>query len=375
MATNLMRAHNEWSTRPDDQRFLTLAALEDHCMRRAARSDEQVVPLGSMVAMRRSDVDGPAGDVRGDLAKELILLDQDGNTRSMTHWAFGQVCNAASAPAAYLRRLPAELAAKNLQYGMAVAGADEVKLLGDRDLLMAATSPTYGRIWDWKVANAVARAADPTIWTVPSNSVTRSKPAHLVTDLEKLRATTLYASDRDCFIFLVDEQNPIEIGQEVLHRGFMVWNSEVGSATFGISTFLYRYVCDNRIIWGAEDVKTLTIRHTKGGPERFMVEAECVLNQIRETSPKPVIEMVKAASVSKFKDENEASAFLVAKGEYTVSQARTIIMSAMAEEGRASSVWELVQGATAIARSQKNTNTRIDWERRASKLLRYVAAA
>ncbi len=47
--------------------------------------------------------------------------------------------------------------------------------------------------------------------------------------------TTLYASDRDVFLFLVDDLNPIEAGRlpdgspDFYFRGFYCWNSEVGA--------------------------------------------------------------------------------------------------------------------------------------------------
>jgi len=76
------------------------------------------------------------------------------------------------------------------------------------------------------------------------------------------RATTLYASDCDVFIFLVNEARPIDVDGQTYFRGFYTWNSEVGKATFGRASFLYSYVCANRIIWGARDVEELRIRHT-----------------------------------------------------------------------------------------------------------------
>jgi hypothetical protein len=51
--------------------------------------------------------------------------------------------------------------------------------------------------------------------------------------------TTLYASDRDVFLFLVDDLNPIEAGRlpdgspDLYFRGFYCWNSEVGAKTLG----------------------------------------------------------------------------------------------------------------------------------------------
>ncbi|PPJ44553.1 DUF932 domain-containing protein, partial [Rhizobium sp. KAs_5_22] len=47
--------------------------------------------------------------------------------------------------------------------------------------------------------------------------------------------TTLYAPDRDIFLFLVDDTHPIEAGRlpngdpDLYFRGFYAWNSEVGS--------------------------------------------------------------------------------------------------------------------------------------------------
>jgi hypothetical protein len=72
-------------------------------------------------------------------------------------------------------------------------------------------------------------------------------PNHPVT----LRTTTLFASDRDLFIFLVDDLNPIQIGTvknkvsgldepDILFRGFYITNSEVGKSSLKIATFYLR---------------------------------------------------------------------------------------------------------------------------------------
>ena len=87
-------------------------------------------------------------------------------------------------------------------------------------------------------------------------------------------ATTLYASDRDVFIFLVDENRPIDVDGQTYFRGFLTWNSEVGKAAFGLQTFLYSRVCANRIIWGARDVEEIRIRHTSLAPDRFIEQVQ-----------------------------------------------------------------------------------------------------
>src|SRR3546814_19057071 len=81
--------------------------------------------------------------------------------------------------------------------------------------------------------------------------------------------TTLYASDRDVFLFLVDDAHPIEAAclpngdLDIYFRGFYAWNSEVGSKTLGIASFYLRAVCLNRNIWGAEGFAEISIMHSK----------------------------------------------------------------------------------------------------------------
>ncbi|MGX1168671.1 hypothetical protein AB7M16_004937 [Bradyrhizobium sp. USDA 372] len=78
--------------------------------------------------------------------------------------------------------------------------------------------------------------------------------------------TTLYASDRDVFLFLVDDLNPIEAGRlrdgspDLYFRGFYRWNSEVGAKTLGMASLYLRAVCQNRNLWGVEDFEEITIR-------------------------------------------------------------------------------------------------------------------
>lgn len=64
--------------------------------------------------------------------------------------------------------------------------------------------------------------------------------------------TTLYASDRDVFLFLADDLNPIEVGllpdgaPDLFFRDFYCWNSEVGAKTLGIASLYLCAVGQNR---------------------------------------------------------------------------------------------------------------------------------
>src|ERR671928_598101 len=113
--------------------------------------------------------------------------------------------------------------------------------------------------------------------------------------------TTLYASDRDVFLFLCDDLNPIEAGRlpngepDLYFRGFYCWNSEVGSKTLGIASFFLRAVCMNRNLWGVEGFEEITIRHSKFAAQRFAHEAAPALTSFANSSPAPFVSGIAAA--------------------------------------------------------------------------------
>ena len=64
----------------------------------------------------------------------------------------------------------------------------------------------------------------------------------------------LYASDHDMFAFIASANTVNEPGNpDGLRRGLVVANSEVGASTLMVLRFLYREMCGNHIIWGAEE--------------------------------------------------------------------------------------------------------------------------
>ncbi|MDQ6674277.1 MAG: DUF932 domain-containing protein, partial [Chloroflexota bacterium] len=101
------------------------------------------------------------------------------------------------------------------------------------------------------------------------------------------------------FLFLVDEARAIELDGQTYYRGFYTWNSEVGKATFGLASFLYSYVCANRIIWGARDVEELRIRHTSLAPDRFVEQAQPARVAMSEASPQPIVEAIRKAKTTR----------------------------------------------------------------------------
>lgn len=364
--TNIDVASRQWATRPDDQRFLTIADLKASVDQ---RKSESWTIAGGVRDMRVTvgEDDGLRFVATGRMGRESRELEP-------THWAFGQLASFAQAPAAYLRKLPAQLAAINLQYGLErMPVRDEALVLGQtngHDVARSLTSTSYGRIWDSQVVEAVERVNADGRWQVPAASYAASNPK---------RATTLYASDRDVFMFLVDPERPIEVPGEKspLFRGFYVWNSEVGSATFGLTTFLYRYVCDNRIIWGATDVQELRIRHTGGAPERFAYEGQRALDRYANESTAALVEPIAKAQafelpVNSNPEKGGWENWLKDRG-FTATESKGAVQAAIAEEGQARSLWDIIQGVTASARSIQHTDARVELEARAGKLMRFVS--
>ncbi len=356
MTTNDMRASNEWAKRPDDQRFLTLDALHEKVLARRKISRTVDVALDRLTV--QPTVDG-----------EITLKSERGTGATLTHWAFGQLCARAKAPASYLRSLPAELAVAPLQWSLehhesADDQSNDARILVRQNgstHIAAINSTSYGRIYDCEQTAMLKKYCDPTIWKVPGATYQAKDP---------LRATTLYASDRDVFIFLVSE-NTIDADGESVNRGFYCWNSEVGSATFGIATFTYDYVCDNRIIWGQADFKELVIRHTAGGPQRFIESAVPQLQAYTQSSATSMVDTIKRAKATEVgKSQAEVQAWLKARG-FTQAQSRKAYDKAEADPRgyNPRSVWGLVQGLTDAAHDIANTDARVDFETKAGALL------
>lgn len=354
--------HRQWASRPDDQRFLSVDELRAHVAARRERSIERSIPL-EHVSVRAS----PGGG---------MMLTAGEAKATLNHFSFGQLCTRAKAPAGYLRSLPAELAQLPLQWSLEQAERADGKLLvtlpEGMDVtrpaeLRAITSPSYGRIWDLEVVDAVRRNCDLTRWKVPAASYATKDPK---------RASTLYGSDRDVFMFLVDDQHPIAVPGEpgnALYRGFYVWNSEVGDNTFGIATFLHETVCDNRRIWNVKDFTEIKIRHTAGAPDRFMREAAPFLTRYLEASTAGVRDLITSAQAKRVGETTkDVRDWLKTRGFTgpTITQAMEYAESI---PGDPRSLWNLDAGLTAVARNLSHTDARVDLERKSGALMAMAA--
>lgn len=369
----------QWANRPADQRFTDLQSLHESVANRRNNSSEVRESLKDLAVILT-----PEGD---DLRLAVPGLEK---SAEFTHHSFGSLCSRVKAPAGYFRdqlSSAPELAAENLNH--CIQNADDEPVMpyvyqNGRTELRAATSPSYGRIYDADVVSAVERMneRDGGRWKVPGVldwSTGRHNP-HVDVSTEN---TTLYASDRDIFLFLVDDLNPIKVGtlpngqDDLMFRGFYVWNSETGNASFGMSVMYMRAVCQNRILWGVEHRKELTFRHSRNAPARFLREARPLLRSFSESNTAAVVAGVEKAKDPVLPADRADKITWIAK-HANVPQSRAIacLNAVEREENKVcNSVWDVAQGLTAIARRIPHQDQRVALERSAKRLLDKVAKA
>lgn len=369
--TTLTQASAQWASRPDDQRFTSLHDLHDFCDGQRRRSQ------GKVVSSRHLEFSPLPGKERTHL---VVQGSQGGAVAEPTHWSFGQIAQLAGAPAGYLRTLAqkglAPLVADCLNGGLKIVrDVEDVGVLLTRQddgiELRAATGPNYGRIWNNEVTHSLVEKFGDGVtgnWRVPGEfgkavNVTKAN-------------TTLYASDRDMFVFLADEINRIELpnrrdGQKgSLARGFFVWNSEVGSTSIGMAMFLFDYVCMNRIVWGVEGFEEIRLRHTVSAPDRWLEEVTPTLIAYANSAAAPVEARLMAAQQKKLDDVDE---FL--RKRFSAKDASLFQQAHIREEGRPiETIWDAVTGITAHAKTIPFQNDRVSLERQGGKLLDLVAA-
>jgi len=370
----------QWMARPADQRFLSLDDLHDFKLKfwngsfqtRAKTSDfELIAPeIKTKADMHRLTV-GVTID-KGDV--------KDAREVSPTHWAFGQMATLAKSPAAFLRELPSPLVCDVLSWRLKQAReVEDIKLYGGAAELYAATGPDYGRIPDYEVVEAVRQVAGSgrgeMRWKIPGVldwSTNLYNPNAPVTK----DSTTLYASDRDVFIFLVDDRNPIEVGKlpsgepDLMFRGFYVQNSEVGSRSLKLATFYLRGVCMNRNLWGVEDFDEIKISHNRLAPDRWLQQAQPALRSYADGSAQKLIDGVKAAKAAKVADDQEKAVEFLKSRQFSLTRAKAILEQGEKEEGRPPrSAWDMAQAITANARTLLNNDDRLEQELVAKKIL------
>lgn len=274
-------AAREYANRPADERFPSLEALVNVAAYDRSQSAERDYNL--------KDLQVYADGVSAEDPNASIVLQSPKGTAKFSHWGFGQFSRMIGAPAAYLRSLPATIAAAAINFGIrATVPGQRASLLiratdGDNPpMVRAATSDSYARVWDSELYGAVQRTIverDPR-WTLPPTWSGEDAGA--------------YRGDRDSFLILVNGGSIVTDPSlanasgsprptsgashgptDGMYRGLLIRNSEVGASSITIETILYRYICGNHMLWGAMVDRSFRRRH---------VGTRVVVDSIREVA-------------------------------------------------------------------------------------------
>ena len=243
-------AHREWATRPPDERYASVHALAEAARARRNRTDARITETVNLQVQARG------------LRRARPRRPKPDRPAALTHWSFEQLAGLAGAPPAYLRTLPAPIAADAINYGLQRAGRAEHQLFADRDepwTLHAITSPRYARVHHDELAGRVLDLmAQHPAWHLPLGYKDGVMGAERV-------PSGAYLGDRDMFLFLVDGNrnldDPTDGSHAGLFRGFMLRNSDVGAAALTLDVFLFRACCANHMIWGFHHMAGFRRRH------------------------------------------------------------------------------------------------------------------
>ena len=354
--TNLTQASQQLFRRSADEKFGSLAELRDHLNLRSQGTREETVDLRKFTYNHNGTM----------FLEDALGFDK--RRFDLNDWSFRQLCKQLSAPAEFISKLSPRLASEcmseatisreeDARKGKSVFYMDNNGPEGSEGTIRAVTTDRYVRVYDKEVLAAVDKHAggmDP---------------------------VGLYSGERDVFMFMTNEDLKVNIAGEDLNRGFFVWNSEVGSRTFGVMSFYYRHICGNHIVWGCQNVQQRISKHVGEVREIFndlpyFIEwasnNDTLIND--EKASKTAQDMLLG------KDPVECATVLRKMG-WGKKVAQNIVQEAEVDHerhgtpGSPYSIWGITQGATAYSQRHDNLESRFEEDMKVSKLMDRAAKA
>lgn len=373
--TNIATAQSEYYRRPADERFATVQELVSQATTQRNHSIEKKINAKELKAVEQGD--------------QVALVGPSGNPANLTHWSFGQLCRSIGAPANYLRELPPELCARNINHGLQnTPPASDFNLLlqapngRPQPTIRACTSETYGRVWDSElygaIVNQIMVRGDfklPPTWSGDPGGA--------------------YRGDRDSFLIIVNGGSIVEDpslmnttyqpppsvpgaandhdgSPSAMYRGLMIRNSEVGASSIVIDQILFRYICGNHMLWGAMVDKTFNRRHVGEGTLRATLrEISSIAFHWTNSGAsrdqaiiKSLIDHQIATTKEGVVDELQAIGFTkkMAVAAYDACE--------MHEHCSPRSFWGIAQGATRVSQASGYQDDRYSLDQLAAKVLK-----
>lgn len=377
MSREMMQASTQWGARPNEERFWTVAEMLQ-ATREVRRNSIEKMSMPGLLKMGTTE-DGKLAVVNLETGKHAIPTPH-------ARKQLARLCNMGGA-AEVFDQMPVELASQNYQWGLTNRAEKEhrTKLLlcgvEDDIVLRAFTGEGYARIWHDDIVEQCSILVDHNGWRVPP-----ARPCN--TDASRVRKATeqdiidygndgfgglsvrvgdeigpagLYfgPSTPELFVFLVlvDQNKTLEVpGGRALNRFVMLSNSEVGDRSFTVTGGMFDAVCGNHIIWGAQDVWEVKLRHVGQAVERAAEALEVKVFEYQEKDLSEDMERVEKARTFLLGEDKETVVDAVFKklrlaGKNVIAQGYE-----RAEQvgvyGPANSAWGLASGMQEIAQEQ-----------------------
>lgn len=379
---NLTEASKQYFLRPDDERYNSLEEMHAEATRQRQISQSVRLPKQLLPSIGYDD----------EQRTMLLKTHEGGRDYVLGNWSFNQLCQRLHAPADYLLSLDdphLEAACLNKNIRQVPDNAQGLQLYHQDGFLRAVTSHRYSRIYDcdilrrllplkgagWKTPPAWGRANDPRARQATAADVSNYS---LVKVGDWIKPSGLYRGDRDMFVFMVNDENRINDGTDLgLGRGFFVRNSEVGCASFSYTEFAYRYVCGNHIVWGAQDVREVRLRHIgRETPDLALQTLAVQLIEYANSSARED-ELLIAKSKNFVLGDNKDDVLDFLFGKRLMSRKLAQEAYETCEEFEPAlnprSVWGIVQGVTRSSQQLSFANKRYEQDSVTPKLLQLVA--
>jgi hypothetical protein len=362
MKNTITVANQQLHARPPDECFRDWPHLLRYLRQRDLLSTERVVWQNRLRVEPLAD-------------RVMLVAGSDGY--QLNDWSFGQVCRMSKADPDFISRLTPQLAADALNQTREWFKDEEARMLfqdvngGGFPMARALYSKSYARVPDLAVAELVHREASG---FVPAGEVAGS---HVGLPPVRPEATGLYASSRDMFLFLADEDNPVEWRPDngglraAFYRFLIVANSETTSRKLCYTMGLMEGICGNHLIWGPKEVVLVERRHV-GQPDRILEALRASIEALRDRRTiNQDLRVLEAARTTAFADDKEKAVEILYPKYVTKAIAARAVESAI-EDFHASlplSVWSVVRGLTRVSQEIPYEDQRLEVDKAAGKLL------
>ena len=359
-------AHKQLVSRPPDECYPDFPALLAYLRKRENESGELAVWKDRF------------GVRPYDHGLALLHGDQD---FAFNDWSFKQMCALSGAEAEFINRLDPQTASDALNQTREWYKDDEGRLLfqdtgGSLPVARAIYSKGYARVPDLAVAELVQREATG---FVPAGEVAGR---HVGMPPVRPEASGLYASSRDMFLFLADEDNAVEWRPDnggqgaAFYRFLIVGNSETTARKLCYIMGLMEGVCGNHLIWGAEETVVVERRHI-GDPGRIMEALRLAIEALRDRRTiHEDLRVLEAARTTDFAPDQDKAVEVLFPRYVTKAIAARAVESAIMDfhASLPLSVWNVVRGLTRVSQSIPYEDQRLEVDKAAGRILGAVTS-